>query len=241
MEFFKLPLNPIDLTRVYEEKMSLIPIDYLASKEQLGVKQSLIYISNTQFEVMFSEIDNELLSEFIKLDFYVNSPQLVRVLKTCLDLVKGIDISNPGYNHKDVVDILTVPFFQSFVFENKQTLEEIINFLKSLPSYILVNSIEFIEEEDIKETLNNLNIELIEDNKELPFGVNIVNSLPILIDLFLETISEEDFSLYKNNIIFSSIMNENPKYSGADFLGKLDELGYINIVMGLILGNEEEA
>jgi len=233
MEFFKLPLSPIDLTKIYEEKIDLVPIDYEKSKDILGTKQSLIYISNTQFEVIFSSIDKELLKEFLTIDFKVSCPQLARVSKTCLDLTLNIDISSDTYDNKDVVDILGIDFFQSFYNENKDLLEQITYFIQQIPSYVISNSLEFIEDSNLKEQIKILDIKLVEDNSDILFGSNIVESLPIFIDFFFTILSKEDYSILNNNKVLINIMNTDPKYSGADFLGKLNELNYINLVMSL--------
>jgi len=81
-QIYTLPLAPQNLVEIYkvkeEDEDFVLWVDYLASKEKLSAKHILIYLANTNFKTTFAQVDEDLLLEYIKSDFIIDSPFLSR-------------------------------------------------------------------------------------------------------------------------------------------------------------------
>ena len=232
---YTLPLNPMDLTKIYNEKEEVVEVDLESSLKNLDESQLLVYISNTQFEVIFNDITPELLYIFLTTKFKVKCPQLSRVLKVLLDLVEGVDILKSEYEEPELVVALGIDFFKSFNEKNKDLINQINIFIKQLPTYIIREAKNFVEEE-IKEIIEVLNLPKKEDKSEdIIFNINVIYSLPLIIDYYLNIISGEGYYLKDNVVEYVNIMNDEKKYQGVDLLGVLNSFGYINLTMGLLI------
>nr|MCS5589324.1 hypothetical protein [Candidatus Thioglobus sp.] len=131
---YKLPLSPIDLTTIYKQKLNedgyMLEVDYAESKKVLSVKQMLIYLSNTGFTCKFSEVDNELISEYIQLNFLVDSPMLSRIVGNLIKVSLNERVV-------DVSENFGVEKLVEFLKEDGDIINDLIDDIAGLPAFII--------------------------------------------------------------------------------------------------------
>lgn len=213
---YKLPLSPIDLTTIYKEKMNdsdnyVLLVDYAASKEVLTSKQILTYLANTGFRCAFSEIDYDLIEEFLQLKFLVDSPTLARVIGNIIKYRLG----------EDIVENHSIEFIENC---ETSTINDLIEDLSGLPAFII---------DSVNNMDNDLSINIEtngNDSSDSLVGLNIYNIIIYATDAVTSVFAKLGFKYEYNTNIFNNKSN----YGGKDILKALNEQNIPAFIMGFI-------
>lgn len=217
---YKIPLSPIDLTKIYQKKQAdkdfMLDVDYGASKEKIAAKQILIYLANTGFKASFDKVDDELIKNYIELDFLVDSPLLERVVS---NIIKVYFEEDP----KDSLELYSKEDIRVFINENLDLVEDLVGVISSMPAFCLDRINKF---EDSKLSFDiDLGAEYTDPKSNV--GLNVVNIITSGFDATLLTLSKIGMS----NKIDSGVYNEDSKYNGGDIMMALYGNGVVaNII-----------
>jgi hypothetical protein len=218
---YTLPLNPIDLTEIYKKKLEddsfVLFVDYVKSRESLTAKQILIYLSNTGFTAAFNKIDNDLVTEFIKLDFIVSSHMLTRTVSNIIRFRLKHEIV-------DGLIMFTTKDIEEYLVDNVDVIDDLIDDMSGISSYI-VDTINNNEDSGI---CINDNMTFSEHNKSAT-GLNILSITSDGLDSLALVISEKGL----NKSINTSLFNKASKYHGGDLFHMLYKNGVVNFVLSL--------
>lgn len=212
---YVLPLAPQDLVAIYKAKEDteefILWVDYEKSKEKLSAQHIIIYLANTNFKATFSAVDADLLVQYIKSDFMVDSPLLSRLLVNIVKYKLGHNISEqekslfPMFNEQDM---------SNFIEENDSLVNELIDTLGQIVPYVLHKIQESLTPEQLELELN-LN-EVLDNIKILDkpsnCGPNIARLITTGFDAFLLILSKNGIGTHFNKQVF----NDTPKYFGKD-------------------------
>ena len=216
---YVLPLSPIDLTTIYKQKLSeegyMLEVDYTESKKVLSVKQMLIYLSNTGFTCKFSEVDNDLINEYIQLNFLVDSPMLSRIVGNLIKV---------SLNERliDVTDNFGVEKLVSFVKEEGDIVNDLIDDIAGLPAFVI---------DTINENHYSINIDTAPDNdNDSLVGLNIFNIIINSTDAVLVVFKNLGFRSQFNSRVF----NNDPTCYGKDIYAALYENNIPKLILGFL-------
>lgn len=173
-EYLILPFSPMDLVEVYANKEKLLKVDLEASLANLPMKQLLVYISNTKFEVEFNDVTDELLVEYMETNFNVKCPQLEEIITQALHGLQDI------------------PSIRVHIGDMKKII-------KSIPNYVLDNLEEY---SDGKILVNKPEFSYIDTPLSVGYNaVRLVRACQILmIDLLQkEEVEDKIYTYYMNN------------------------------------------
>lgn len=216
---YALPLSPIDLTTIYKQKLNedgyMLEVDYAKSKEVLSVKQMLIYLSNTGFTCKFSEVDNELVSSYIQLNFLVDSPMLSRISG---NLIKA----SLGERVIDVTSNFGVEEIKAFLEEDSDIINDLIEDISGLPAFVI---------DTVNENGVNIDIDTILDkDSDSLVGLNIFNIIIHATDAVLAVFKNFGIVPKFNNKLF----NDDPTCYGKDIYAALHENNIPSFVLGML-------
>lgn len=213
---YKLPLSPTDLTTIYKKKLAepdthVLLVDYTASKEVLTPKQILIYLANTGFRCAFSEVDTELIEEYVQLNFLVDSPLLSRVVGNIMLSQLGAPV-NAGYDND---------FINSF---DSTTIKHLIKDISGLLPFVIssINNLDSGIAIDIKTSVHS--------SKDSTTGINVLNVIVHCTDVVMCVIKNLGFIPTYNNVIF----NSDSKYGGKDIFAALHEHSIVPLMFKFI-------
>jgi|TARA_B110000977_G_C11047351_1_gene481065 hypothetical protein len=232
---YALPLSPQNLVAIYKEKGEdpdnkfILWVDYPNSRLKLSPKHIMIYLANTNFRTTFSVIDDELLVEYIKSDFLVDSPLLARIVSNIIKIKFQHDISPLErelfltFSEQQCID---------FIAEHAELLDEVIESMQSIIPFSLAKLWENItpdnrlKEIELEETLS-----LIE-TVDVPS--NVGPNVPMIVnscwDVFLLVTHKLGLSLKYNIQTF----NDAPKYFGKDLFYILNRSNVVNSIIDLL-------
>ncbi|MCS5550415.1 MAG: hypothetical protein NZ811_02740 [Gammaproteobacteria bacterium] len=216
---YTLPLSPIDLTTIYKQKLSeegyMLEVDYTESKKVLSVKQMLIYLSNTGFTCKFSKVDNDLITEYIKLNFLVDSPMLSRVVGNLIKV-------SLNENVIDISDNFGVEDLVKFLKEDSDIINDLIDDIAGLPAFII---------DTINEDKHIIDIDTSPDgDNDSLVGLNIFNILVHSTDAALVVFKNLGFRSQFNSRVF----NNDPTCYGKDIYAALHENNIPAFVLGML-------
>lgn len=212
---YTLPLAPQNLVEIYkvkeEEEDFVLWVDYFGSKEKLSAKHILIYLANTNFKTSFAHVDEDLILEYIKSDFLIDSPLLSRFV---------VMIIKTRFNHQlnpleeQLLEMFTSDQLHDFVDKNIKLVDELCETINSIIPFVLTKFYQNLSDED-KEKEFEL-AEALQDVQELDkpsnCGPNIARLVTDGWDGFLLICSIMGFSQTYNKQIF----NDKPSYFGKD-------------------------
>ena len=212
---YALPLAPQDLVDIYKQKENdkefVLWVDYAKSREKLTAKNILIYLSNTNFKCHFSEIDEDLIIEYIKSDFMVDCSLLARFTTMCIKTRLQYEFN---VAEKQLTFLISEDKIIEIVENNLELIDELCNTLSQLIAFVLHK---FYNElpDDIREKEVNIKpiieeIEIID--KPVSCGVNVLRIVTDAWDAFLLITSRFGFTKYFNKQIY----NDKPTYFGSD-------------------------
>lgn len=212
---YELPLAPQDLVSIYKDKEEIedfvLWVNYLESKKKLSAKHIIIYLANTNFKTTFSAVDDDLIIEYIKSDFMVDSPLLARIIVMIIKCRLQHDLNN---QEKELLVMYPEENIHRFIKENMSLVDELIDVVGSSVPFVISKFYEGLTEEqkelefNLKELLND--IEVVD--KPINCGPNIARLLTVGYDAFLLVISKYGFNQTYNKQIY----NDQPKYFGKD-------------------------
>lgn len=216
---YTLPLNPIDLTTIYKQKLNeegyILEVDYTESRKVLSTKQMLIYLSNTGFTCKFSEVDNELIREYIQLNFLVDSPMLSRIVG---NLIKG----SLNETIVDISDNFGVEELITFLKEDSSIINDLIDDIAGLPAFIIdtINCDKHVI--DVATCIDVGNDSLV--------GLNIFNIIVHSTDAALVVFKNLGFKSKYN----SNVFNDKPTCYGKDIYAALHENNIPTLILGML-------
>ena len=239
-----LPLTPQDLVSIYKEKEEendgefVLWVDYVKSREKLTPQHLLIYLANTNFKASFAQVDEELILEYIKTDFMVDSPTLARIVA---------NIIKRRYQHK-VSDLeaamgrlFSLEQIDNFIQTHSELVDELCIGMVSAAPFILTKLAAAMPQEDLQKEIHLIDIcsQIKPIDKPANLGPNVANLVPSIFDAFCLILSQEGFVLEYNKQLY----NDSPKFFGKDIYNVFCDTGVTaNIIgflpEGFLIGND---
>lgn len=226
-----VPLSPIDLTKIYKQKVNdpdfVLKVDYEGSKEKLKTKQILIYLANTAFKCEFESVDSQLIKDYIELDFIVNSPRLARVVANIIKLKQmKEELSISAMDDIDTILDFDIAEMDLFIEENEELIDTLMDTISAAPLFIM-NSIN--EMEDTKVTFDH-GMEIKKVSKDQKIGVNLVQIMSSGFDAVLDIFENKGI----NPEINVDIFNDDSKYNGNDIMKEMHDTGLVASIITLL-------
>ena len=135
---YVLPLAPQNLVEIYkvkeEDEKFVLFVNYLESKEKLTAKHIIIYLANTNFKTTFSAIDSDLLIEYIKSDFLIDSPVLSRFI---VMVIKTRYMHPLTQYEEQLLDMFSKEQLHDFVDKNIELVDELCETISSIIPFVL--------------------------------------------------------------------------------------------------------
>lgn len=212
---YVLPLAPQDLVAIYKVKEDaeefVLWVNYERSREKLSAQHIIIYLANTNFKATFSAVDSDLLVQYIKSDFMVDSPLLSRLLVNIIKYKMGHDIND---QEQQLFALFGEQDMIKFIAENESLVDELIDTLGQIVPYVLHKIQESLTPEQLELELNLKGvldgIEILD--KPSNCGPNIARLITTGFDAFLLVLSKNGLGNHFNKQVF----NDTPKYFGKD-------------------------
>jgi len=227
---YELPLKPQDLVAIYKDKEEdedfVLWVDYGRSRQKLSPKHLLIYLANTNFKSTFSQIDEELLLEYIKSDFVVDSPLLSRLIAIIIKVKYQHQITPP---EEQLLAYINMDQIEEFLKAHGDLIEELCVSLASVVPFTLHKIWEGLNdekrelEENLKEAMVNLKI----TDKPTSIGPNVSRILINSFDAFSLVLSRLGYIETFNKALY----NDKPKYFGKDLFYLLNETNIVNNII----------
>jgi hypothetical protein len=230
--FYTLPLSPQDLVAIYKEKEKnknfILYVDYEKTKEKLSAKHIIIYLANTNFKAGFTYIDGELIAEYIRSDFMVDSPILVRMLAIIVRMRLHYEINDA---ERQLLFLFPEDNIHGFIEENIDLVDELIETISQAVPFALTSLYENLSDvakKDEVELTNYVNsIEVVD--KPSNCGPNVARFMTEGWDGFLCVIHNMGVANKFNKAVY----NSQPKYFGKDLYFIMNETRVIDQIMGL--------
>lgn len=229
---YTLPLAPQDLVAIYkqkeEDKDFILYVDYYQTKQKLSPKHIIIYLANTNFKAGFTFLDEELITEYIKSDFMIDCPILVRMVSIIVRMRLHYDINHA---EKKLTILFPEEKIHEFIEQNIELVDELIETIRDSVAWAMVNLHENLTDEakkDEKELTNFINNIDVYD-KPSNCGPNVARFITEAWDGFLCIIHNKGVSSTYNKTVY----NEQPKYFGKDLYYIMNETRVIDQIMAL--------
>jgi hypothetical protein len=227
---YELPLTPQDLVAIYKEKEEnkdfVLWVDYGKSRQKLSPQHLLIYLANTNFKSTFSAIDEELLLEYIKSDFMVDSPLLARMLAIIIKFKYQHPITEP---ESQLLAYMSETQIDEFLKVHGDLIEELCITLVSSVPFIMYKMWEGMSDEikqlevNLKEAVERISV----IDKPTKCGPNVPRLMINSFDAFSLILSKLGYIETFNK----SIYNDKPKYFGKDLFFLLNETRIVDNVV----------
>jgi hypothetical protein len=229
---YTLPLAPQDLVAIYkqkeEDKDFILYVDYYQTKQKLSPKHIIIYLANTNFKAGFTFLDEELITEYIKSDFMIDCPILVRMVSIIVRMRLHYDINGA---EKKLTILFPEEKIHQFIEQNIELVDELIETIRDSVPWAMVNLHENLtdeakkEEKELTNFINNIDVY----DKPSNCGPNVARFITEAWDGFLCIIHNKGVSSTYNKTVY----NEQPKYFGKDLYYIMNETRVIDQIMAL--------
>ena len=230
---YVLPLAPQNLVEIYkvkeEDEKFVLFVNYLESKEKLTAKHIIIYLANTNFKTTFSAIDSDLLIEYIKSDFLIDSPVLSRFI---VMIIKTRHMHPLTQYEEQLLDMFSKDQLHDFVDKNIELVDELCETISSIIPFVLTTFYSNLSDEnkekefELAETLE----EISEVDVPSNCGPNIARLITDGWDGFLLVCEKLGFSKTYNKQVF----NDKPSYFGKDLFFVLTQTNITNNILGML-------
>lgn len=227
---YELPLTPQDLVAIYKEKEEnkdfVLWVDYAKSRQKLSPQHLLIYLANTNFKSTFSAIDEELLVEYIKSDFLVDSPLLSRMIAILIKFKYQHPITEP---EAQLLAYMSETQIEEFLKVHGDLLEDVCTTLVSSVPFIMYKVWEGMPEEskplevNLKEAVERITIV----DKPTNCGPNVPRLMISAFDAFSLILSKVGYVETFNKAIY----NDKPKYFGKDLFFLMNETRIVDNII----------
>ncbi len=230
---YVIPLAPTDLVQIYKVKEEnedfLLFVDYDESRNKLSAKHIIIYLANTNFKTSFTSVDEDLILEYIKSDFLIDSPMLTRYIV----MVIKTRLQHPlNELEEQLLHSFSKERLHDFVDKNIELVDELCQTISSIIPFVLCTFYENLSEEDKK-----LEYEISEAIKEITVvdepsncGPNIARLITEGWDGFLLICSVNGFSTQYNKQVF----NNKPSYFGKDLFYILSHTRIVENILSMM-------
>lgn len=229
---YTLPLAPQDLVAIYKDKGDdadneyVLWVDYAKSRLKLSASHIMIYLANTNFKATFSAIDDELIVEYIKCNFLVDSPLLGRILSNIIKVKFNHELAPVEQMLFDLFDIEKI---YAFINDHGDLLEEVIENMRSSIPFALTKLYENLPDETKEKEvqLADLLKDVTVTDTPTQCGPN-VSMMPITCwDSFLVILTYTGLSMEYNQ----SLYNGQPKYFGKDLFFILNNSNVVSNIL----------
>jgi hypothetical protein len=227
---YELPLTPQDLVAIYKDKEDnknfVLWVDYAKSRQKLSAQHLLIYLANTNFKSTFSAIDEDLLVEYIKSDFMVDSPLLARMIAIIIKFKYQHPLTEP---ETQLLAYMSADQIEEFLKVHGNLVEELCVATVAAVPFILYKIWEGMSDEtrelevNLKETVEKIVITDTPTN----CGPNAARLMINAFDAFSLILSQLGYIQTFNKALY----NDRPKYFGKDLFYLLNETGIVNNVI----------
>lgn len=220
-----LPLSPDIMVEFFKNKDRQFLIDYDKTIENMSPKSILIYLSNLQIHCEFTNIDENLISEYLFLRDRCNIMELDIFLANCLHYMKY----ESAYMDNDLFD----KYGKIIIETHNNILTHYKNILDSSTLFLFLSADELIDEKDIPAP------ETYQDN--IGFCFLNLYKIPDFLITFLNTIlpisEQHNFSEYFDN--------DNYMFKGQNLFGYFSHednlfFKYAMILQSVIFEKNEE-
>lgn len=229
---YTLPLAPQDLVAIYKEKEKnkdfILYVDYHRTKEKLSAKHIIIYLANTNFKAGFTFLDEELVTEYIKSDFMVDCPILVRMLSVIVRMRLHYDINDA---EKKLLLLFPEEKVHEYIEGNLELVDELIETIRDAVPWAMTNLYENLNEQDkeIEVELKNFVGDIEVYDKPSNCGPNVARFITEAWDGFLCIVHHMGVSTTYNKAVY----NAQPKYFGKDLYYIMNETRVIDQIMAM--------
>jgi len=229
---YTLPLAPQDLVAIYKEKEKnkdfILYVDYHRTKEKLSPKHIIIYLANTNFKAGFTFLDEELIKEYIKSDFMVDCPILVRMVSVIIRMRLHYDINDA---EKKLLLLFPEEKVHEFIEQHLELVDELIETIRDAVPWAMSNLYQNLTDADkeIEVELKNFVADTKVIDKPSNCGPNVARFITEAWDGFLCIIHNMGVSTSYNKAVY----NEQPKYFGKDLYYIMNETRVIDQIMAM--------
>ena len=232
-QVYTLPLAPQNLVEIYkvkeEDEDFVLWVDYLASKEKLSAKHILIYLANTNFKTTFAQVDEDLLLEYIKSDFIIDSPFLSRFVVMAIKARYRYEFNGL---EQQLLGIFSKDQLHDFVDKHIDLIDEVCNNMAELIPFVICKFHENLSDEnkaieiEVKDAVDQITVV----DKPTVFGPNVARLLTDGWDGFLLVCSMLGFKMQYNKQMY----NDKPAYFGKDLFYVLTQANITNNILSMM-------
>lgn len=229
---YTLPLAPQDLVAIYKEKEQnkdfVLYVDYAKTKEKLSAKHIIIYLANTNFKAGFTFLDEELITEYIKSDFMVDCPILVRMLSVIVRMRLHYDLNDA---EQKLLLLFPEDKIHEFIENNLELVDELIETIRDAVPWAMTNLYDNLNDKDkeIEVELKKFVGDVEAYDKPANCGPNVARFITEAWDGFLCIIHHMGVSTTYNKTVY----NAQPKYFGKDLYYIMNETKVVDQVMAM--------
>lgn len=230
---YVLPLAPQNLVEIYkvkeEDEKFVLFVNYLESKEKLSAKHIIIYLANTNFKTAFSAIDSDLLIEYIKSDFLIDSPVLARFV---VMVIKTRYLHPLNNLEEQLLNMFSKEQLHEFVDKNIDLVDELCETISSIIPFVLTTFYSNLSDENKEKEfeLTEALAEISETDVPSNCGPNIARLITDGWDGFLLICEKIGFSKTYNKQVF----NDKPSYFGKDLFFILTQSNITNNILAML-------
>jgi len=232
-QVYTLPLAPQNLVEIYkvkeEDEDFVLWVDYLASKEKLSAKHILIYLANTNFKTTFAQVDEDLLLEYIKSDFIIDSPFLSRFVVMAIKARYRYEFNGL---EQQLLGIFSKDQLHDFVDKHIDLIDEVCNNMAELIPFVICKFHENLSDEnkaieiEVKDAVDQITVV----DKPTVCGPNVPRLLTDGWDGFLLVCSMLGFKMQYNKQMY----NDKPAYFGKDLFYVLTQANITNNILSMM-------
>ena len=230
---YTIPLAPTDLVQIYKVKADdenfVLFVDYFESREKLSAKHIIIYLANTNFKTTFSGIDEELLIEYIKSDFLIDSPLLSRYLVMIIKTRHHYPLNE---FEQQLLNQFSQDQLHDFVEKNIELVDELCQTISSIIPFVLCTFYSNLPDEDkkLEFQLGDAIEEITVVDEPANCGPNIARLITDGWDGFLLICSIMGMSKKYNKQVF----NNKPSYFGKDLFFILSQTKIVENILSMM-------
>ena len=232
-QVYTLPLAPQNLVEIYkvkeEDEDFVLWVDYLASKEKLSAKHILIYLANTNFKTTFAQVDEDLLLEYIKSDFIIDSPFLGRFVVMAIKARYRYEFNGL---EQQLLGIFSKDQLHDFVDKHIDLIDEVCNNMAELIPFVICKFHENLSDEnkaieiEVRDAVDQITVV----DKPTVCGPNVARLLTDGWDGFLLVCSMLGFKMQYNKQMY----NDKPAYFGKDLFYVLTQANITNNILSMM-------
>lgn len=140
-----LPLSPTDMVEFFKDKSQVYTVDYDVTVENLSPRSMLMYLANLGINCSFSRVTHELMTDYITMKEFSNTPVLAAIHANILGYIKFETIMYP-----EVLPLFGVSAIVKFAQEHVDIVADQCTFLDSF--YLYMETRALGEDDEVTQT-----------------------------------------------------------------------------------------